>query len=875
MQSARITTPMTDKLFCKKCELCRNDLTGQLMPMVPGTGPVPADIMIVGMNPGRQEQQRLIPFIGRAGSVLDRALQEAGINRESCYLTTAVKHALPSTRKKLRKPEIEACRPFLDIELRAVKPKVIVALGGDAIGLFTGNNKVMDQRGRPLPLGEEFGNAILMPTFHPANFLYKESEPTELVIDLKMAAELARGAQGLEYTEAIVIQKLEDFVPLMAEMAQTGEVAFDIETTGLCHECEKITDIVFCATPGRAYVVPLQYLRGEHWEKFSGSEVLERALDIIRNPDIAKITHGGCFDYRFLFGQGLITFEEMASWAYDTQYGHHALLDEHGPFYLETMAANATSLAAWDQEKRRIEQIHGRGAVWTMGVQDRAAYAAGDADATLQLAQTQRPAAVERWGDLDFYDQIVRPALPVLTEIMSHGFKVDIDQLNDIRRLYRRQLRALDQQILSILRITDPKSPELLEELEIKSENEFNPNSDSQMVRAIESRTKIRWPRDHGWFMTDKGDRPSSRKEVRNAMAENHPHPIWHVWRDRKRLAKMLSQYVTAPETLYQTHSTSERPKSITAKLCPVTGKCYTSLAPQGTRTGRRASRDPNLQNAPKRDDEDSEVQASLVRTVFVPSFPDWKLVACDFDAAEVWVAAHLSGDPELLRIIDEDLDMHSMTAARVFGYSFEDFTALIAEGKELARMGKKLPADLALADAQRTKAKVVNFGGILYGGGARKISRDIDVSEREAQQILNEVEKIYERFYEWRREQVELIKSRGYVETAYGRRRNLQWPSDEKQQGHVEREAFNSPIQGTVADHMLRAMVRVRAALQNTCQGGIVLELHDELISEVPADQSETWLQNKIDAMTFDVPAFGKPLPVSGEIRDRWKVIE
>lgn len=870
-----------DKVYCERCELCRDPLTGKTMPMVPGDGPEDADLMLVGMNPGAQEQQRLIPFIGRAGYVLDDALIEAGIQRSECYITNAVKHMLPPKRKNLRKGEIDACRMFLEMEIQHVKPKVIVALGGDAINWFTGIKTVRDQRGRPLQLGEEYGSAILMPTYHPASFLHTGSDPQVMVDDLKSAKALLADDAELDYSDVTIVTSPEGFSGLIEDIKNAqNKVAFDIETTGLCPHCEEITDIVFSAREGAAYIVPIIELRNEEWVQVAPDKVVEQAYDLIRDPDILNISHGGGFDYKFLYGKGIIDYEAMQTWFWDTQYGRHAMIDEHPPMTLEYLVANHTSMAAWDQTKRQIEKKYGKGAVWMMTLEDRADYAGGDADGTWRLYEYEMGKVLEEWGSADFYHEVVRPALPVLVDMMVNGFNVDQDQMWHVRRSYVKQLRVIDDKIMDMLGF-DPEDPEVLDKLEVPEPNKagekrrFNINSDDQMVPAIEEFLGLEWPRDNKWFMTDKGTRGSARKEVRNAMKERHPHPIWDVWRDRRKLEKMLSNYLTDEDSLYSTHSTSDSPRSIPAKLCPTTGKAHTSLSAHGARTGRRASSDPNLQNPPKRDDEGSEIKASMVRTIFVPSREDYSLVTCDFDSAEIWVAAYLSMDPELLRVIEEGLDLHAMTAARVFGYDYDRFVGLIAEGNRRKDQQKPLPPEMELADQQRTKAKVINFGGILYGGGARKLANDIGTSVQEAQQLLDEVEKVYQIFYEWKDEQVELVKAQGYVETAYGRRRHLSWPQEKKYQGHVEREAGNSPIQGTVADHMLVVMPRVRDSLKAEFEGDIVLDMHDELISEVRTDQAQAWLEAKIEAMTVDIPAFGKPLPVSGEIKKRWKPIE
>ena len=302
--------------------------------------------------------------------------------------------------------------------------------------------------------------------------------------------------------------------------------------------------------------------------------------------------------------------------------------------------------------------------------------------------------AAER-GTLDFYENITRPMLPIIVEIMNNGFNVDYGTIQDVRRHYEQQKRGLERSIKKKLKVKDP---------------DFNVGSDDQMVTQIEKVTRIKWPREK-WFLTDSGSRGRANKEVRQAMSALFPHGIWRLWADYKKVVKLLSNYLDVDANKHATHGTSKRPRSITAKLCPTTGKAHTSLKPHGTDTFRRSSTDPNLQNISKRNEESSIIDASLIRSAFLPSQDNRVLTICDYDTAEVWVAAHLSQDPELLRIFAEGLDMHSMTAAGIFGYkSYEEFIGLVNEAKKLQEQHKPLPAALELAMAQRTKAKGCQF---------------------------------------------------------------------------------------------------------------------------------------------------------------------
>jgi DNA polymerase I-like protein with 3'-5' exonuclease and polymerase domains len=430
---------------------------------------------------------------------------------------------------------------------------------------------------------------------------------------------------------------------------------------------------------------------------------------------------------------------------------------------------------------------------------------------------------------------------------MVSGMRVDREQLNVVREIFKAQLVEVDAKFRKILGCND----------------EVNLRSGDQVLPFI-LKLGIKIP-DHRWYKTDSRERFSLRSEVREALSQSQPHGVWAVYNDFTKLTKMIGSFVGPSNNFHLTKEcTNKDPKSIPAKINTVTGRIHCDIKPQGARTGRRSHSDPNLAQAPKRRDEGSEVDPSLVRTVFLPMQDDHVIVKCDFDGAEFWYATYRSQDPAMMEIYDNGLDIHSKTASEIYQIDYDQFIQGIVDGDDEITN-------------KRLRAKIMNFGGILYGGGPAKIGRDIGVSEKKAANLMNNIKDLFSGFMAWQKQQVQFIHERGWVETAYGRRRHLSIPKDlpDFLRGHVEREAVNSPIQGTVGDHMLKIMPRVWRSLHSEPGGCMILEMHDELLASVARERADAFLARMIEAMTLDVPGVGKPMPVSGDIVERWKPLK
>jgi DNA polymerase-1 len=243
------------------------------------------------------------------------------------------------------------------------------------------------------------------------------------------------------------------------------------------------------------------------------------------------------------------------------------------------------------------------------------------------------------------------------------------------------------------------------------------------------------------------------------------------------------------------------------------TGRIHCSFSQVSAATGRLASSDPNLQNIPVRSERGKKLRAA-----FVPPLPDargaWVLVSADYSQIELRVMAHLSGDEHMRRTFEEGKDVHAATAARVFGVMPELVT------REM-----------------RDKAKVINFG-LLYGMGPQRVARETGMTLPEARSFVERYFASFPTIRAWMDRLLDDARRRGYVETLLGRRRKVPelLSSDNRVRVFAENAALNTPVQGSAADIIKRAMIELERALASSrLHGRMLLQVHDELVLECP----------------------------------------
>jgi len=263
-----------------------------------------------------------------------------------------------------------------------------------------------------------------------------------------------------------------------------------------------------------------------------------------------------------------------------------------------------------------------------------------------------------------------------------------------------------------------------------------------------------------------------------------------------RELTKLKSTYVDA------------LPKLINSK----TGRVHTSYAQAVAVTGRLSSNNPNLQNIPIRTDRGKEI-----RKAFVPRTADRILVSADYSQIELRIVAAISGDPNMCEAFRLGKDIHTATAAKVYNIEESDVT------KEM-----------------RYKAKSVNFG-IIYGQGAFGLADNLGISRSEAKEIIDNYKREFASIQKYMDDTINFARENGYVETLMGRKRWLRDinSSNFTVRGFAERNAINSPIQGTAADMIKLAMIKIQAQLEKEkLQSKMILQVHDELIFDAVQEE-------------------------------------
>jgi DNA polymerase-1 len=404
-------------------------------------------------------------------------------------------------------------------------------------------------------------------------------------------------------------------------------------------------------------------------------------------------------------------------------------------------------------------------------------------------------------GLLDLYQKVELPLIPVLAAMEQAGVALDTCRLQELEAEFSGRIRELEGLIYEL------------------AGQKFNINSSRQLAKVLfEDLGLPPGRKTKTGYSTDAG--------VLEKLAPEHP--IAARLLDYRHLVKLQGTYVEGLQNLVN----------------PDTGRIHTTFCQTVTATGRLSSMEPNLQNIPVR-----EELGRQLRKAFVPRDDKHLLVGADYSQIELRVLAHLSGDEHLIETFRRGEDIHTRTAAEVFGVAPE-----------------------AVTRTMRDRAKAVNFG-IVYGISDFGLSRDIAVSRAEARSYIEGYFQRYQRVQEYLQETVAQARQTGYVTTLLGRRRYL---PDLRHRNYVvrsfaERMAMNTPIQGTAADIIKLAMLRVQEQLRaKGLAAQLILQVHDELILDVPLAEVEQ-VQELVVAAMENVMELSVPLRVSARSGRSW----
>ncbi|MCQ2167587.1 MAG: DNA polymerase I [Bacteroidales bacterium] len=407
-------------------------------------------------------------------------------------------------------------------------------------------------------------------------------------------------------------------------------------------------------------------------------------------------------------------------------------------------------------------------------------------------------------GMQKLYRDIEEPLIPVLARMESSGVRVDVSSLRDFADSLRRQ--AVEKE--AFVR-------------ELAGEPSLNVSSPKQVGEVLFEKLRL----DPKAKKSKTGSWPTDETTLQELADRS---PIIDAILDYRGTRKLLSTYIE-PFPSY----ISERD-----------GRVHTTFNQALTATGRLSSSNPNLQNIPIRTEQGREI-----RKAFVAGSPGWVMMSADYSQIELRVMAHFCGDENLVNAFNEGVDVHSATAAKIFGIPVGEVSA-----------------------EQRRIAKTTNFG-IMYGISAFGLSQRLRCSRTEAKRLIDDYFASFPSIRNFIDRTLDNARSKGYVETMFGRRRYV--PDVNSQNGNVrqfaERNAVNAPIQGTAADIIKLAMIAVdRALAENGLNSRVVLQIHDELLLEVPADEIEAVSRLLVDCME-GVIELSVPLKVECSYGENW----
>lgn len=578
---------------------------------------------------------------------------------------------------------------------------------------------------------------------------------------------------------------------LLKLLQKQSEICFDSETTGLDARSAFPVGIAFSFKKYEAYYVVCPE------EPLANQAVLEEFRPIFENEQIAKIGHNLKYDMTLLKWHGI----EVRGTLFDTMLAHSMKEPEmrHGLDYLAKLYLNYKPIPIEELiGERGPEQKNMR----DVPVEQVAEYAGEDADVTLQVAQAIRP-DIEKQGVAQVCYEVECPLVPVLIDMEFEGIRLDIAALE-----------AFSQKLV-------PEIADLQNRIYQAAGHEFNVDSPKQLGIVLYEELQIeRNPK-----KTATGQYSTRETELVRLMGR---HPIIADILEYRNAVKLKSNYVD----------------QLPASVNPRTGKLHTEYIQTWTATGRMQSQNPNLQTIPIRKERGREIRAA-----FVPRNDDYRLLSVDYSQIELRVMADLSGDPAMIEAFAKNIDIHALTAAKVYKVDVDQVT------REM-----------------RDKAKTVNFG-IIYGISAFGLQQRLNIPRAEAQMLIENYFDKYPGVRTYIDRTIAFARQHGYVQTQTGRRRYLRDINSQSRgvAAVAERLAMNSPIQGTAADILKLAMIRVHRALRaGNFKTKMLLTVHDEIVFDLHKAEQDTVIPVIRECMEGALP-MKVPLAVEIGIGQNW----
>ena len=651
--------------------------------------------------------------------------------------------------------------------------------------------------------------ACLTQEYETANVLelFRELEFRSLTNRISEAVDEIPKSSEHEPTEVVVVRTKAQLSDLETVLGASKEISFDVETTGLDERTAQLVGICLSVEPPVGYYIPLGHLKGDAQKDAGQMNLFSGEAELAPDQLPLKVVMNTLRPY--------LTNPAIGKIAHNAKYDY-AILEKYGlvvePLSFDTMIAEwltdpaSKHLGLKDLtfhrlgiEMTAISELIGKGknqkTFAEVSIESAAPYGAADADMTLRLADVLRPEIEEKGQELLLND-IEMPLIPVLAAMEKEGVGIDVDFFKEMSAEMVGRIATLEKQIFEI------------------AGEPFNINSTQQLSDVLFKKLDL----PHEGLRKTKSGHYSTAADVLEGLREDDENGIIEAIVRFREFGKLKSTYVDA------------LPKMVN----PLTGRIHTSYNQTGAITGRLASSNPNLQNIPIRTEVGQQIRKGFVAR------PGFLFLAADYSQVELRVLAHISRDEALMKAFQEDQDIHQTTAAAVYGIPAEE-----------------------VSYNQRRFAKAVNFG-LIYGMGAYRLARDSDLTRAEAEEYIQAYFEQFPGINDYLEATKLQARQQGYVATLLGRRRyfpifKLTSRINRQFENRAEREAVNHRIQGTAADILKIAMIQLHHQLEADLQAKILLQVHDELVLEVPEKELDEVrslvVKTMSNAYPLDVP--------------------
>ncbi|MCF8407139.1 MAG: DNA polymerase I, partial [Chitinophagaceae bacterium] len=553
----------------------------------------------------------------------------------------------------------------------------------------------------------------------------------------------------------------ENILALVKELLAQKEICIDTETTGINANDVELVGLSFSYKEHEGFYIPIA-------NEAEAKKTLALFEPLFKSKDILWIGQNLKYDFLVLKWYGI----ELLGKTFDTMLAHY-VIEPEGRRSMDLLSAQFLGYEPISITTLIGKKGKNQGTMRDAPLDQVTEYAAEDADITFQLKNCFTP-LIKKRGVEKVFNEVENPLVRVLVDMEYEGVKVDIDFLNEYSKVLEVDAKISEERVYEQAGVRfNLASPKQLGEVLF----------DILKLDAKAKKTKT------GQYATG--------EDVLQKMAAKHK--IVDDILNFRELTKLKSTYVD----------------SFSELINPKTGRVHTSYAQAVAVTGRLSSTNPNLQNIPIRTERGREI-----RKAFIPREKGRVLVSADYSQIELRIVAAISGDPNMCEAFKLGKDIHTATAAKVYGIKEDDVT------KEM-----------------RYKAKSVNFG-IIYGQGAFGLAENLNISRTEAKEIIDNYKKEFPNIQLYMDQQINNAKELGFVETLMGRKRWLRDinSSNFTVRGFAERNAINSPIQGSAADMIKLAMIKIHAEMKKTkWESKMILQVHDELVfdaveKELPA---------------------------------------